>query len=201
MSEKATEYVVLVWYEPEDQEAWDKNGSLGIPDEEHNIDTLEEALKIYKQVGDVFTKELHHYYEVDTHGWESSSNVLLSWERREVNSDDFYEKYKPIYNHMEHPYYEEGQTEGDEIGYNMYFETYGGDLEYVKSVYRENPNLIWTLCDDGEVSYIGQGFRWVNRLNYLIASVPYKEGDKSSYVDRVWNIEEEFTLEEVEAMK
>ena len=47
----ATEYVVLVWYEPEDQEAWDKNGSLGIPDEEHHIDTLELLRSGYTWVG------------------------------------------------------------------------------------------------------------------------------------------------------
>ena len=80
MSEKATEYAVLVWYEPEDQEAWDNSGSLGSPCEDYNVDTLEEALEIYKQATDVFAKELHHYYQVDTHGWESSSNVLMAWD-------------------------------------------------------------------------------------------------------------------------
>ena len=77
---KATEYAVLVWYEPEDQEAWDEDGCLGSPSIEHNIDTLEEALEIYKQETDVFAKELHHYYEVDLLEWESSSNVLMAWD-------------------------------------------------------------------------------------------------------------------------
>ena len=48
------------------------------------------------------------------------------------NSDKFYKKYKPIYNHIENPEYLEGQTKGNESGYPMYFETYGKDLEYVK---------------------------------------------------------------------
>lgn len=117
------------------------------------------------------------------------SSVSETERDRVVNSDEFFEKYKPVYNHIEHSHYEEGQTEGEVIGYEMYFETYGEELEYVKEVHQKDPNLIWTLCDDGEISYIGQGMRFVNRLNYLIATVPYKEGDKSSYIDRIWSDE------------
>ena len=40
------------------------------------------------------------------------------------NSDKFYDKYKPIYNHIVNPEYQEGQTEGNVIGSPMYFETY-----------------------------------------------------------------------------
>tara|TARA_A100001391_G_scaffold205274_1_gene204697 strand:+ start:2678 stop:2941 length:264 start_codon:yes stop_codon:yes gene_type:complete len=83
MNEKATEYAVLVWHEPEDQEAWDNSGCLGSPCKEHNVDTLEEALEIYNKLWeetDIFAKELHHYYQVDLLGWESSSNVLMAWD-------------------------------------------------------------------------------------------------------------------------
>jgi hypothetical protein len=106
------------------------------------------------------------------------------------DSDVFYEKYKPVFNHIEGPYYEEGQTakEDDTIGYDMYFETYGPYLEYVK---KQAPNLIWTLLDDGEKAYIVQGYRLVNRMNYLIASVPYKEGDKHTFIDRIYSDMEE----------
>ena len=80
LPEKATEYAVLVWYAPEDQAAWDESESLGTMDEAYNIDTLEEAMEIYEQATDVFAKELHHYYQVATHEWESSSNCLMAWE-------------------------------------------------------------------------------------------------------------------------
>ena len=116
------------------------------------------------------------------------SSVSETERDRVVNSDEFFEKYKPVYNHIT-SYYEEGQTEGEVIGCDMMFETYGEELEYVKEVHQKDPNLIWTLCDDGEIAYIVQGMRFVNRQNYLIATVPYKEGDKSSYIDRIWSYE------------
>ena len=100
------------------------------------------------------------------------------------NSDIFYDKYKPIYNHIENPEYQEGQTEANEIDSPMYFETYGEDLEYVK---KQNPNLIWTMIEGDEGMYITQGFRLVNRFVYLIASVPFKDGDTDEYVDQVYS--------------
>tara|TARA_R110000751_G_scaffold27439_2_gene72568 strand:+ start:237 stop:557 length:321 start_codon:yes stop_codon:yes gene_type:complete len=103
------------------------------------------------------------------------------------NSDKFYDKYKPIYNHIENPEYQEGQTEGNEIGSPMYFETYGKDLEYVK---KQNPNLIWTIVEGDEGMYITQGFHWVNRWMYLIASKPYEDGTKE-YVDSLYRFIED----------
>ena len=100
------------------------------------------------------------------------------------NSDKFYDKYKPIYNHIENPEYQEGQTEANEIGSPMYFETYGKDLEYVK---KQNPNLIWTMIEGDEGMYITQGFHLVNRWVYLIASKPFKNGNKRQYVDQVYS--------------
>ena len=75
---KATEYAVLVWdFKPEDFP------SLGCPCREINVDTLSEAIAFYDEEIDVFAKELHHYYEVDTKEWESSSNCLMSWDAEE----------------------------------------------------------------------------------------------------------------------
>lgn len=58
------------------------------------------------------------------------------------------------------------------------FETYGDDLKLVQS----KPNhLIWTVIDcDGDLRLM-QGFHHVNRINYIIATKPYFEGDKSEY--------------------
>lgn len=108
------------------------------------------------------------------------------------NSDKFYDKYKPIYNHIENKEYKEGQTEGNEIGSPMYFETYGEDLEYVK---RQKPNFIWTMIEGDEGMYITQGFHWVNRFVYLIASVPFKDGDKDEYLDQVYDDDGNLTFE------
>ena len=108
------------------------------------------------------------------------------------NSDKFYDKYKPIYNHIENPEYQEGQIEGNEIGSPMYFETYGKDLEYVK---KQNPNFIWTMVEGDEGMYITQGFHWVNRFVFLIASVPFKDGDKDEYLDQVYDDRGNLTFE------
>jgi hypothetical protein len=75
---RATEYAVLVWdFKPEDFP------SLGCPCREINVDKLSEAIAFYDEETDVFAKELHHYYQVRTMGWESSSNCLMSWDAEE----------------------------------------------------------------------------------------------------------------------
>lgn len=97
------------------------------------------------------------------------------------DSDLFYGKYKPVYNHIENKQYNKGQTEGDTIGAEMYFETYGEELEFVKS---HDPKFIWTLIEVDGKQYISQGFHHVNRLHYLIASVPFN-GGRGEFLDYV----------------
>tara|TARA_R100001463_G_scaffold120131_1_gene176114 strand:- start:1215 stop:1460 length:246 start_codon:yes stop_codon:yes gene_type:complete len=78
MSKRATEYAVLIWdYKPEDFP------SLGSPDRDYNVDTLPEAMALYETSRRCFAKELHHYYQVATHEWESSSDCLMSWDAEE----------------------------------------------------------------------------------------------------------------------
>ena len=43
------------------------------------------------------------------------------------------------------------------------------------------------MIEGDEGMYITQGFRWVNRFVYLIASVPFKDGDTDEYVDQVYS--------------
>lgn len=102
---------------------------------------------------------------------------IISYEPRltDDESDGFFENYKPIYNHIEHKQYKERQTKGNNIGADMYFETYGEDLKYVQY---HDPQFIWTLIEIDDVQYIVQGFHYVNRMNYFIASVPYTGGQE-----------------------
>ena len=100
--------------------------------------------------------------------------------KREEDSDVFYTKYLRIYNHIKNPEYEERQFKGDSIGSPMYFETYGKELEYVK---KHEDHFIWTLIEVDGSQYIVQGFHFVNRLNYLIATVPYKEREQTEFLD------------------
>jgi hypothetical protein len=81
-----------------------------------------------------------------------STTTYPAWEQE---LDEWTQKYRPY-------------TNGD----NDKFETYGEDLEYVK---KQDPRCVWTLVDgdDGNL-YIVDGFHYVNRINYLVTSVPFE---------------------------
>jgi hypothetical protein len=74
------------------------------------------------------------------------------------------------------------------------------ELEYVKE---QSDNLIWTVIEEDGVTCFIQGFHFVNRFQYLIATVPYKRGDKETYYDAVddWCIECDGGQEENENCK
>ena len=78
------------------------------------------------------------------------------------------EKYKPVKNSQSYA-----------------FETYGADLDRVRAT---DKNLIWTLVDgDDGNTYLVQGYHFVNRINYFIASVLFVEGDKAEYLDTIFD--------------
>jgi len=61
---------------------------------------------------------------------------------------------------------------GDGLG--CLFETFGEEAEFVR---KQDPSRVWTLVDDGEGGEcIISGFHFVNRLGYLISTVPVPEG-------------------------
>ncbi len=77
----------------------------------------------------------------------------------DLTEDDFLARFKPVLN----PIDPSAGLDG------CLFETFGEDLAYVQA---QDPNLVWTLLDcDGQLA-IASGFHFVNRLGYLIASVP-----------------------------
>lgn len=58
-------------------------------------------------------------------------------------------------------------------GGSMGFETYGDDLAFVKS---QNLNHTWTLLDDDNgIPIIVAGYRFVNRINYIITIKPWTD--------------------------
>ena len=77
----------------------------------------------------------------------------------DLTGDDFLARFKPVSNPID-----------PNAGFDgCLFETFGEDLAYVRA---QDPNLVWTVLDcDGQLS-IASGFHFVNRLGYLIASVP-----------------------------
>jgi hypothetical protein len=83
----------------------------------------------------------------------------------EMTFDEWAEKYKPIVNHID-----SNASFQDESGEGIMFETYGDEVEFVKS---QSPENIWMYGsgDDGG-TYIWSGWGFVNRLGYFITEVP-----------------------------
>lgn len=67
-------------------------------------------------------------------------------------------------------YHPKMQQNSDPQGY----ETYDNDMEYIR---KQDPHTIWTLIDDGQYQYITNGLRVINRQNYLITDIPWKDED------------------------
>jgi hypothetical protein len=102
----------------------------------------------------------------------------MDWERQ---FDAWEANYKPIKNHI--------TGENDDK-----FETYGEELDYVRSVADTEPRRVWTLVDgdDGNL-YIVDGYHLVNRVNYFITEKPL-EGD--GYMEVPYYIFEESEIED-----
>ena len=81
----------------------------------------------------------------------------MNWEKE---LEAWEAKYQPIKNHI--------TGEDDDK-----FETYGEELDYVRSVADTEPRRVWTLVDgeDGNL-YIVDGYHFVNRVNYFITKEP-----------------------------
>ena len=83
----------------------------------------------------------------------------------EMSFEEWEATYKPITNHIDN-----NASFQDESGNGIMFETYGDEVEFVKS---QSPANIWTYGDgDDGGSYIWNGWHFVNRLGYFITEVP-----------------------------
>jgi len=76
-----------------------------------------------------------------------------------LNVEDWLEQFKPK------------ETEDSSV---KHYETYGEDMQKVLNTDR---NLVWTIVDgdDGKL-YISPGVSIVNRLNYIICTIPREAG-------------------------
>lgn len=93
-----------------------------------------------------------------------STTTFPAWEQE---LDAWEAKYKPIKN--QYAQKQEGEFVEDK------FETYGNDLDFVRSVNDVDPKKVWTLVDgdDGNL-YIVDGYHLVNRVNYFVTEVPFE---------------------------
>ena len=83
----------------------------------------------------------------------------------ELPFEEWLKTYKPITNHLD-----SNASFQNEDGEGIMFETYGDEVEFVKS---QSPANIWMYGsgDDGG-TYIWSGWGFVNRLGYFITEVP-----------------------------
>jgi hypothetical protein len=83
----------------------------------------------------------------------------------EMSFEDWVKQYKPIYNHID-----KNASFQDDSDNGLMFETYGDEVEFVKS---QDPAKIWMYGDgDDGGSYIWNGWHIVNRIGYFVTEVP-----------------------------
>jgi hypothetical protein len=87
----------------------------------------------------------------------------------EMTEDEFDARYPLRRNHL-NPH---ASWAFDDDG-GCLFETYGEELAFVR---QQDPHTIWTFVDgdDGD-QYVVSGFHFVNRIGYLLSTVPAPEG-------------------------
>jgi hypothetical protein len=92
----------------------------------------------------------------------------------ELSEDAFDQTYPLVPNHLDPS---AGWAIGEGTG--CLFKIFGKELDFVRE---QDPNTIWTLLDgdDGDL-YLASGYHLVNRIGYLISTVPVP-GDVSVQV-------------------
>lgn len=75
----------------------------------------------------------------------------------DIEYDEWFDKYKPI------------TTEHGDL---RVYETYGADLEFIKSITEDN--RVWTWLDSDDYSAILNGAFYVNRLCFYVTEIPWE---------------------------
>ena len=84
----------------------------------------------------------------------------------QITVEQFYNDYQPLKN----PFYENASWDG------CMLETYGKELEHVKTVFQYAPRRVWTVLDCDGKTILASGFHFVNRIGYVITENPAPEG-------------------------
>ena len=93
------------------------------------------------------------------------------------DSDEFFEKYKPAV--PKEAYTCGSMTNDDDEHISYCISTDWSKIAF--PINHQPSDFIWTVCHVDDATYICQGFQFVNRAYYLMATVPYQEGDKDTY--------------------
>ena len=85
----------------------------------------------------------------------------------QLTEDEFDNRYPLVRNHLD-----ANASWSDNEGPGCLFETYGEEVEFVR---QQDPLTIWTVIDgDDDDTYITSGYHFVNRIGYLISTVPVR---------------------------
>lgn len=86
----------------------------------------------------------------------------------ELSEDAFAALFRPVANHINpNASFDWG------AGYGTLFETYGEEVQYVRS---QDSSKVWTLCSGDGGDFVISGVHFVNRLGYFITDVAVPEG-------------------------
>lgn len=80
-----------------------------------------------------------------------------------IDYDDWWAQWQPLPNRLR----EDAPFDG------AMFETFGEELAHVLAAPEQT---IWTLIEEGDVTVIVNGLRFVNRLGYFVTELPWPDG-------------------------
>jgi hypothetical protein len=92
-------------------------------------------------------------------------NILLN--PGDMTYDEFLEKYKPVNNHIRL----------DSPFDNKMFETYDGELSFVKSNIKNG--TVWTIVENNDDMWVIPGMFYINRIGYFVTEEPYENTDSA----------------------
>lgn len=113
--------------------------------------TAETLDKIIKQIKD----------ETDSNQ-DTTYELIQKWVEHFNEWEQFYNDFKPIKNHLD-----------NNSSYDGYmFETYGEELEFVKSY---NVSHVWSIIENDEFNIAVPGLHFVNRVGFFITEIPWTD--------------------------
>jgi len=91
----------------------------------------------------------------------------------QISFDDWVATYQPQRNHLD------GNAPWD----GLMYETFGPEVEFIKTVASTSPDRVWTLVDADGRSVIASGWHFVNRVGYMVTAVPCPPGEFIDVID------------------
>lgn len=94
----------------------------------------------------------------------------------QINLDKFFSDYKPQINHIVRAKTNSDISDEDITSWSgCMYETYGEELDYIKSLINEGKSKhIWTIIESEDDFVLQSGYWLVNRIGYIVTEVPWQ---------------------------